>query len=464
MDWFYIFAGAHIGLLGTFLFASDRELKAKVRELDTLSGKEAENSAVAEWMARNKELAEQVSHLLSRLEESRGTVDELKNEQQRFVDAQSENQNLQSQNQQLQQQIVNLRNELQTTQSLLSTSASQYEEVLKRDSQLQSELTDSRQQVDKLVVENKARLEEIDSLSHKLVASQRTVEEVNAMQQGTTSENQRLHAANQQLEQETIEKLDATRRRLGEAEDLCRELREDNRRLEEEVLSWQECRREPDEIQRRASATPQQPKEVPTNQTLFDSKLQLINGPTERKSNGNLSYALPNGTRTVQVTQQPTESLVSVKEEIQPNRKWRFGVIPATGAIAFAGFVAVRYMGTSSDEFRWSKEPAAAPQTGSDQHWRRNGAVSDSIKRTRVTASDSDKNESAAKLLRLQGRFRITRPIQVYRRPSESSALIASVGPGMKINVVDSREGWLEIRSKHGRPPGFVRQDAAVKD
>jgi hypothetical protein len=33
----------------------------------------------------------------------------------------------------------------------------------------------------------------------------------------------------------------------------------------------------------------------------------------------------------------------------------------------------------------------------------------------------------------------------------------------MKINVVDSREGWLEIRSKHGRPPGFVRQAAAVR-
>jgi hypothetical protein len=33
----------------------------------------------------------------------------------------------------------------------------------------------------------------------------------------------------------------------------------------------------------------------------------------------------------------------------------------------------------------------------------------------------------------------------------------------MKINVVDSRDGWLEIRSKHGRPPGFVRQTAAVR-
>jgi hypothetical protein len=41
--------------------------------------------------------------------------------------------------------------------------------------------------------------------------------------------------------------------------------------------------------------------------------------------------------------------------------------------------------------------------------------------------------------------------------------LIASIGPGMKLNVVDSSNGWLEIRSKHGRPPGFIRQEAAIK-
>jgi hypothetical protein len=33
----------------------------------------------------------------------------------------------------------------------------------------------------------------------------------------------------------------------------------------------------------------------------------------------------------------------------------------------------------------------------------------------------------------------------------------------MKINVIDSHDGWLEIRSKHGRPSGFVRQAATVR-
>jgi hypothetical protein len=31
------------------------------------------------------------------------------------------------------------------------------------------------------------------------------------------------------------------------------------------------------------------------------------------------------------------------------------------------------------------------------------------------------------------------------------------------VNVVDSRNGWLEIRSKYGRPPGFIPKTAAIR-
>jgi hypothetical protein len=40
---------------------------------------------------------------------------------------------------------------------------------------------------------------------------------------------------------------------------------------------------------------------------------------------------------------------------------------------------------------------------------------------------------------------------------------VASIAKGVRLNVVDSREGWLEIRSKHGRPPGFIRRNEAVR-
>jgi hypothetical protein len=64
---------------------------------------------------------------------------------------------------------------------------------------------------------------------------------------------------------------------------------------------------------------------------------------------------------------------------------------------------------------------------------------------------------------RVRGVFKTISPTQVFSEPSEYSDLIANLALGTKVNVVDSRDGWLEIRSKHGRPPGFIRQEATVR-
>jgi hypothetical protein len=73
-------------------------------------------------------------------------------------------------------------------------------------------------------------------------------------------------------------------------------------------------------------------------------------------------------------------------------------------------------------------------------------------------------SEQKRKLNRhVQGIFQTVRPTQVFSGPSEDSDPVVDIGKGVRVNVVDSREGWLEIRSKHGRPPGFIRQEAVVK-
>jgi hypothetical protein len=46
---------------------------------------------------------------------------------------------------------------------------------------------------------------------------------------------------------------------------------------------------------------------------------------------------------------------------------------------------------------------------------------------------------------------------------SELSQLIGDIEPGMKVSVVNNRDGWLEIHSKHGQPPVFIRRDVAVR-
>jgi hypothetical protein len=61
----------------------------------------------------------------------------------------------------------------------------------------------------------------------------------------------------------------------------------------------------------------------------------------------------------------------------------------------------------------------------------------------------------------VSGTYEVTQPSRVYAGPTESSQLIGDIEPGIRVNVVNARDGWLEIRSKHGRPPGYIRKEAA---
>jgi hypothetical protein len=137
-------------------------------------------------------------------------------------------------------------------------------------------------------------------------------------------------------------------------------------------------------------------------------------------------------------------------------------MIAATGAIAIVATVAVGVLNTNSNGPSGSKEPAVAPEIVSIEQSIPIEAGPETLKRSSPPAGANESPKQIRK--RVQGTYRITRSTQVYSEPSDTSELIANIKPGIKINVVDSRNGWLEIRSKHGRPPGFVRQAAAVKD
>src|SRR5262245_39406738 len=59
------------------------------------------------------------------------------------------------------------------------------------------------------------------------------------------------------------------------------------------------------------------------------------------------------------------------------------------------------------------------------------------------------------------GVYETTRATAVYEDPSSNSRVISQISGGTRINVVGSNGGWLEVRSKHGNPPGYVRSDDA---
>ena len=79
----------------------------------------------------------------------------------------------------------------------------------------------------------------------------------------------------------------------------------------------------------------------------------------------------------------------------------------------------------------------------------------------------STAKEAAAKTNRAQsvwGAYTVVKSMPVYSGPTEESALITNLDPGTQVNVVAARRGWYEIRSKTGRPPGFIRQEGVSRN
>ncbi len=58
--------------------------------------------------------------------------------------------------------------------------------------------------------------------------------------------------------------------------------------------------------------------------------------------------------------------------------------------------------------------------------------------------------------------YETVRSTPVHEEPANSSRVLAQITKGTKITVVGSGGGWLEIRSRHGKPPGFIRADDAM--
>jgi hypothetical protein len=59
------------------------------------------------------------------------------------------------------------------------------------------------------------------------------------------------------------------------------------------------------------------------------------------------------------------------------------------------------------------------------------------------------------------GTYETTQASRVYAAPNEFSQQVGDIEPGVKVNVVNAKNGWLEIHSKYGRPPGYIRKEAA---
>ncbi len=84
--------------------------------------------------------------------------------------------------------------------------------------------------------------------------------------------------------------------------------------------------------------------------------------------------------------------------------------------------------------------------------------------RTRSRAPDaavSFPTSAAARRTAEPGVYETTRATAVYEDPSSTSRVLSQINRGTRINVVSSAGDWLQVRSKRGNPPGYVRADDA---
>ncbi|MGH7875098.1 MAG: zinc-ribbon domain-containing protein [Candidatus Binatia bacterium] len=59
------------------------------------------------------------------------------------------------------------------------------------------------------------------------------------------------------------------------------------------------------------------------------------------------------------------------------------------------------------------------------------------------------------------GTYETVRATNVFDGPTPSARIVAGIEHGVRINVVASNGDWLEVHSRHGKPPGFIRKDDA---
>jgi len=57
------------------------------------------------------------------------------------------------------------------------------------------------------------------------------------------------------------------------------------------------------------------------------------------------------------------------------------------------------------------------------------------------------------------GTYESARTASVYEAPASSSKIVTQISKGTQLTVVRSVGDWVEIRSKHGNPPGYIRAD-----
>jgi hypothetical protein len=510
--WIVIFAGAAIALLAVFLVASERELKKKRQEVDELEAKLGEQPAevaaptmamampavdsekLDALQAKTRQLENELATAMSKLELSRRTIEELQDDQRRSEATQSNAQWLQTSNDQLKSEIEDLKQRALTSEARINESAPHNQDASESQRQLEAQVATLQQQL----TANQSKLREFDSIEQKLANAESIETSHRDARRGLET---RIADLEQELSSraEKLRELDALRQRLAEAENSQHTLREENRRYSDEIARWQQRGNEAEESRRRLAELREPFDTLLAKQAALEERqrefkgellafAQVMSNPTEhsrpagtddqsRSANAAVDIAPPTAAMlddsTVVVA--PTQ-LVAAETMEKPKR--RFGIFPmvlivAAGGALMANLWNSQTVETSTPTLTAVLTPASvkkdvAPKVAVGESEPDATSAPAPIAAKEPSKSPAKETNEKAKPVptasnqtRLTGTYEITQLSRVYAAPSEKSQLVGDIEPGVKVNVVNGKDGWLEIHSKYGRPPGFIRRESA---
>lgn len=326
--WLLIFAGATIGLLSTFLIASERELKVKRRRVQELESKLAEapeggltetaagnNSQdatrIKELTAQNQELLEEISALTHKLGASERKVEELQAIYARLSEVDADNAELRSASQQLQQENRELQSRLAASESRINEGEGTGREIFDSSGQLQGEIAALKRQLEK----SQARVHELEASEQRLANA--TVLESSWKDQQVELETQILRLKDEIIVSEAkTREMAALQNRLNETELRYQQSSEEKARLEEQIVRWQERLAESEESRRCLEIIRTRLEELQARQSALAENNRQIQD--EMLALGNLLQGSPGNMQQLDLpsSNRPTESLL---DALSPN-------------------------------------------------------------------------------------------------------------------------------------------------
>lgn len=510
--WIVMFAGAAVALLGLFLIASERELKVKRREIEALLAKfenspqnpapgqaaqpETGQMELMELRAKNRELQDDLAALTGALEASRKDAASL---QASRPAEETEMQQLRSANDRLSEEARELRSQLAAYEAQVRTSASHDQNAQQGQARLQAEIDDLRQNLEK----SHAKIRELEDARQHLP-------DLNVIESEHRRERQSLNERISELElrlsteQEKSAELPALRQRLTAADTTHDSLRAEVRRYEEEIPRWQARIAGAEENRHRLAALQAPYKELLSKQAALAERQRelqeelvafatMIAAPADGIPDPDPVVPAESTDLSAQTTAgAPSSEARGAKiaaheppanaSSTEPRRR-RFGILSALFLVSLTGGLALHYLKSGAAPERAATAGVAqhpplrsranlSPVSPNPQQTMEAKPASPAPPSTTAGVKPVIKEDAvpAAKLDRIAnaefqapGIYRVNRPSRVYAAPNELSRTIGDIEPGTRVDVVQARDGWLEIHSKHGRPPGFVRREVASR-